>query len=461
MGVGTACFWAVYARWSLYRMKNNDIIERILQMKKNAFIFSLLMVFSLITVPAVKGINGDLVADFNGDGTVNLDDFATFADGWLWQAPTGDVCEEARVAMMGKVYRGPLAYTGEAVIWYSFAPPVTMQYNISLCGSDSNSDTLLTVYLDCPGEEGGSIVDENDDSCGMQSSLDVFLDANETYYIEVTYSYMEEEYSSIEPTDNIDVGAPPEPEYQLLITPLSCESQPVTTCDTASDAILDTPYDGDTADGDVWYAFTPDSGVGSDYYTISLCGSDYDTYLYVYDGCPGDLILENDDDEYDLCENDLNSLIITQLDDSNTYYIRISGYEDQPGYPDTGYYYLLITQEGAGDVCDTAFVAELDETYSVNNDTQTKKVWYKFTPTYEAYYDISLTGIDVEATLNVLNGSCYGSSIGSETAGSVGDTVVVHTPLLPEGNTVYIEIGGNYDVVGDLTLQVTENTGPM
>ncbi|MHC5183162.1 MAG: M4 family metallopeptidase, partial [Planctomycetota bacterium] len=73
---------------------------------------------------------------------------------------------------------------------------------------------------------------------------------------------------------------------------------------------------------DVWYSYTP-SVSGS--VMVSLCGSDYDTTLAIFDGCGGTELACNDDS----CG--LQSEIILSMTAGNTYLIRVSGYGGQTG----------------------------------------------------------------------------------------------------------------------------------
>ncbi|MCK4461441.1 MAG: dockerin type I repeat-containing protein, partial [candidate division Zixibacteria bacterium] len=80
------------------------------------------------------------------------------------------------------------------------------------------------------------------------------------------------------------------------------------------------PYTGSTAP-DVVYSFAPDADIVVD---ISLCDSDYDTKLYLYENTvtPGDPFACNDD----ACPGYRSALWELQLYGGNTYYIVVDGY---------------------------------------------------------------------------------------------------------------------------------------
>jgi hypothetical protein len=93
------------------------------------------------------------------------------------------------------------------------------------------------------------------------------------------------------------------------------------------------PYTGSTSP-DVVYTFTPTENVSV---LIDLCGSAYDTKLYVYDGGLG-LVACNDDFYFDdVCGVFVSALQNVPLTAGQTYYIVIDGYGG-----DAGAYTLLV-----------------------------------------------------------------------------------------------------------------------
>ena len=84
---------------------------------------------------------------------------------------------------------------------------------------------------------------------------------------------------------------------------------------------------------DVWYTFTPPT---SDTYSVSLCGSTFDTIVEIFSGdCGGLEFLEGNDDG----NCDYASTAVAALNAGETYWIRISGYGAT-----TGAYELEVTQ---------------------------------------------------------------------------------------------------------------------
>ncbi len=84
---------------------------------------------------------------------------------------------------------------------------------------------------------------------------------------------------------------------------------------------------------DVWHKFTPDL---AGQYTISLCGSQFDTTLGVFSGSCGTLTELSHDDNYCVRASSLS----LYLEQGSTYLIRVAGYGSA-----TGDYSLLITYD--------------------------------------------------------------------------------------------------------------------
>lgn len=140
-------------------------------------------------------------------------------------------------------------------------------------------------------------------------------------------------------------------------------------CIAAVAVPLDIPYNGSTSGSagtdisicatndlaDVWHSFTP-AQTGD--YVISLCGSLFDTTLAVYDACGG---IELD------CSDDacgLQSELILSMDASQTYLIRISGYDGA-----TGDYTLEVWQSPPPPSSEPNIPGPTDRAYDITRQT--------------------------------------------------------------------------------------------
>lgn len=205
--------------------------------------------------------------------------------------------------------------------FYSFTGTGAAQLvTVSLC-SGTDFDTVVRIFEDC------TLANEiavNDDSCGLQSELTFLSDGTSTYYIMIEgFSSNAGNFTMAVTCEELAVND--ECENAL---PIACGE---TVSGTTSNATFDVsaPACGGvdiTAPG-VWYEFTDNSGLVTDY-TISLCnGTDYDSKLTVYSGTCGALVCETAND--DACG--LQSEVSFQSDGNTTYYILVHGYLNATG----------------------------------------------------------------------------------------------------------------------------------
>jgi hypothetical protein len=104
---------------------------------------------------------------------------------------------------------------------------------------------------------------------------------------------------------------PPDNDDCINATPIACGMQYSGDTTLASDS-------GGNAGRDVYYSLAGTSS--GEEITLSLCGSSYDTFLYVFDACNGTLITSNDDS----CG--LQSEVTFASDGTTTYIIRVDGF---------------------------------------------------------------------------------------------------------------------------------------
>ena len=119
-----------------------------------------------------------------------------------------------------------------------------------------------------------------------------------------------------------------------------------TTTGYQDDYNPDCPYAGAPGNSpDVVYSYTP-SADGS--YHVSLCGSSYDTRLFVYAGvCSGDPIACNDDSPNCAPSSEIASVALTG---GTTYYFVVDGYGDG-AFGDYSFFLEETAPPPTGDVC--------------------------------------------------------------------------------------------------------------
>jgi len=332
-------------------------------------------------------------------------------------------------------------------VWHVFTPSVTTEYSVSLC--NSSFDTTLSVHND-QGVEIGC----NDDYCGSQSKLDLTLTGGQTYYIRIAGF-------------DGDVG-----NYLLNVT-RSLQAPLNDLCIDATEVFLDTPYfatsneaTGTATSGcsnndtlDVWCHFTP---LQTGFHTVSLCGSNFDTTLAVYESCGGPEIVCNND----IC--DTQSETIALLTAGQTYMIRIAGKGQK-----TGDYVIVVSErftQPANDECSSAIEVYEDVPYdgstigAMGNTGSScgyyfdlYDVWHSFTPTQSKNYLISLCGSDFDTTLSVYN-ACGETDIAcnDDSCDSQSELVI----SLTAGLSYRIRVAGYDGDTGNYTLVITESPTP-
>ncbi len=193
---------------------------------------------------------------------------------------------------------------------------------------------------------------------------------------------------------------------------------------------------------DVWHSFTAASGSN---YRISLCGSDFDTTLAIFDECEGTELAFNDDN----CG--MQSEVIVNLSTGQKCLIRIAGYEGDGGN------YRLIVNKCTGpvnDECVNAIPVVLGQSYTGSTIIAAGyDVWYSYTPMNTGLVTMSLDGSSFDTTLAVFE-QCAGTELAyCDDFCDKSDARI--TMLMSEGNTYIIRIAG-YDVErGDYTLAIS------
>ena len=215
------------------------------------------------------------------------------------------------------------SYTGSTApdVVYAYTPVNNETVGVSLCNG-SAYDTKLYVYENVytPGAPFAC----NDDTCpGYVSELmGMEFTGGNTYYIIV------DGYGTDSGYYVIDVTNPPPPppgdscaDPFMFPTPLP-NSVTGTTVDNNHTFGDDYSYPTNGAP-DEWYQFTPEV---SGHYHISLCGSAYDTFLWLLDDC-STVLAYNDDD----CDRALQSSLVYDLVADETYYVCVDGYSSSAG----------------------------------------------------------------------------------------------------------------------------------
>jgi len=217
---------------------------------------------------------------------------------------------------------------------------------------------------------------------------------------------------------------------------------------------------------DVWYAFTPNE---SAFFTFSLCGSDFETTLAVYDGCGGTSLACGDKS---LECGTSSQITCLELAAAQTYLIRIAGYISRRGN-----YVLSLEQcsTPTNDLCENA--APLNKYAPVSSSTFAATgtgvsgcsssdyydVWYTYTPESDEEVNVSLCGSSFDTTLSVFD-ACGGSRLACNDD-SAGCAYSIHSSVsnlsLTGGTPYLIRVAGYESRRGYYTISMTDAAPPV
>ena len=206
-------------------------------------------------------------------------------------------------------------------IWYRYTATCDGDVTVSLCGS--SYDTRLAVYdgSECPATV-ASMIECDDDTCGLQSEITFEAVCGNQYLIQVGG------YST-----HVGVG-----KLTISCDGTPCSEESNDDCENAqavgdvtnlafdtTDATHDGPGNYITSPN-IWYCYTATCTGEA---TISLCGSSYDTALAVYDGCDCQQISEPISYNDDACST--QSELTIDVVAGKQYLIEVGGYENNTG----------------------------------------------------------------------------------------------------------------------------------
>lgn len=392
-----------------------------------------------------------------------------------WTAPINDDCDNAIDLEEGV----PLAAssvdatdsgvetctTGDALdVWFFYRPSVEQYVDVSLCGSDF--DTTVAVFAGCNGTR--LACNDQSSQCGDPnvSYLEcVKVDAGMDYFIRVSGFSGQ--------TGNISIE----------VTPSTCTVPVNDECTAAIDVEKGVAATGSTLAAtdslaqacerddihDVWYRYVP---AVDERVSFSLCGSEHDTTLSIYDACNGEQLACNDDSAS--CANTRQSFVeCMDLRAGAEYYIRVSGYNRERGN-----YELLV--EGcapSNDECAGALPVALGELASgttelatdsgvsscIGNDPQ--DLWYSYTAESTGMISVSACNAAFDLTLSVFD-ACGGALLAcgddsTHCGGLAWRSARLRCLPVMSGETYLIRIAGWAGEFGDFSFTVeADNCAP-
>lgn len=414
-------------------------------------------ILSLAGFPACTSPLGD----FDGNCRIDIDDFAYFTNRWLLDCQAepnnllcvpNNFCNNAIKVFADVVYNGSLENAtatrtascdsfATADLWHLYTPVSTGTATISLCGSDF--DTTLALFDHC----GGAELACNNDFCGKQSQTTLTVTGGQPYYIRVGGP------ENTSGNYSLLVSLVPTPVGDFCNEPIQLIEGKVHNGNTSDATGSDISSCASSDHADLWHAYTPsNSGTA----TISLCGSEFDTTLAVFNSCNGNELACNDD----FCGT--QSEIVLEVVGGQTYLVRVAGFNNQ-----TGNYSLLATlaPDLPGDSCNDAIVVSENTVYSGNttgatgsassscSSNDTADLWHAYTASGNGTATISLCGSSFDTTLSVWN-ACGGSELACNDDGCGVQSEIAMS--IQQGQTYLVRVAGFEGAAGAYDLLITE-----
>ncbi|MCA9242382.1 MAG: hypothetical protein KDA32_00395 [Phycisphaerales bacterium] len=356
--------------------------------------------------------------------------------------------------------------------WYVYTASCTGDATIGLCGS--SFDTRLAIYDgNCPVSANTAIAC-NDDSCGNASEVTFSVIGGAQYLVRVggagvagsgTIDISCTAVSGV-PNDNCANAIP------INDGSHSFDNTGATT-DGPDEPAGCTEFSYSNIGSDIWYSYTAPCNGDVE---VSLCGSNYDTKVGVYDGCPtgtGEVLACDDDG----CPSTTRSLLTFSATAGVEYLIRVGGYNGAQG---TGT--LTVTCTGVGGSCpgddandalpvtglpfshsgNTAdCVDDVDEICGGAASTAADAMYY-YQPTVNQSIDVTLCNSGFDTRLYIYENTVTpGSPFAcDEDACPTSNRSILQNVAVAAGSTYFIVIDGEAGAEGIYEMSVSVSADP-
>ncbi|MCH8119941.1 MAG: hypothetical protein IIC00_09460 [Planctomycetes bacterium] len=296
-------------------------------------------------------------------------------------------------------------------IWYCYTATCTGAVTVSLCGS--SFDTRIAIYNGCSSTPTlNDMVRCNDDFCSRQSEVTFPVTFGNKYLIEVA-GFNRNSYG--EGIMNITCdGATSSPHNDDWFNALPVGD------------ILNLPFDTTVATFDgpgvcmttpnIWYCYTSIVPFICDV-TVSLCGSEFDTMLAIYDGCETSPTLNNliecNDDNSCGFQSEITFVAIP----GHQYLIEVGGFNANEtsgrgkinissncNVPPIGLNDECINATPIGNVWNLPFDTSTATQDGPGHCMTSQNIWYRYTAPSTGNVTVSLCGSSFDTKLAIYNG---------------------------------------------------------
>ncbi|MEG3960330.1 S8 family peptidase [Microcoleus sp. herbarium2] len=342
-------------------------------------------------------------------------------------------------------------------VWWSWTAPTTGTVNFDTRGS--NFDTYLSVFTgsDLPNL---TLLGANDDGGGSLTSL-VSLDATAgtTYQIAVDGWASNTGQIAL----NIVVPPPPNDNFANQIA-LTGETATTTGSNRGATGEVGEPTQSGITNSAWWSWTAPNSGI----YNIDTRGSNFDTWLSVYEGSDLanlTLIGANDDGG-----GNLASLVSLNATAGTTYRLAVDGYSSGTGAiqlniappppPNDNFANrIALTGDSANSTgTNSGATGEVGEPAQSG---QINSAWWSWTPTSSGFFQVDTIGSGSDTYLSVYNGSDLANLtlVGANDDGG-GNLASLVNLNATAGTTYQIAVDGWSSRTGSINLTTTPTAPP-
>jgi hypothetical protein len=351
-------------------------------------------------------------------------------------------------------YAGTCGASGTSPdVWFLWTCGASGTATVNTCGS--GYDTVLEAVVTC----GGPTIVCNDDSCGLQSAINLgSVTIGDQFLIRVSGFAG----STGTGTVTFSVSGAPGNDNCANAIPVGEGTHPFSNVGATQDGFASCGVGGSPGYSDVWYLYTPSFTGTAD---VETCGlTTLDTMLSAYDACGGMEIGCNDDS----CSS-LQSRMTFPVTSGVPVYIRIASWSTTA--QGSGSFLIQQIVAPPNDECATATpVGEGTHPFSNIGATTNgfascgfggspgySDVWFAYTPSFTGFAEASTCGLTLlDTQLNAFD-ACGGLEIAcnDDACASLQSRIVIPVTA---GVTVYIRLASwdpNDQDVGNLLIQPT------
>jgi len=364
--------------------------------------------------------------------------------------------------------------------WFAWTATADSDLTVTLCGGTSMDSKMAISDGSCGAL---TILDCNDDSCGLQSQVATAVTNGSTYYVQVgNFPGASGGSGTVNFSQQVTLDPGDDCSDAIAIAGAGSFAYDNGTCTTGAEGQNEAicyDFGSSAVDNDIWFSWTSD---GDGAYVFETCGSSPDTKIAVYDGsgCPTGAPLGCNDDTCGL-----QSSVTATVVNGSTYTVQCGNFPGATGGATT----LTISPPppacptGIEDECATAGAIAGQGLFCFDNSGATtgtenqndytcyqfgssavdNDIWFAWTADADGQALVTLCGVtSMDSKLAISDGTCGALNVLACNDDTCGLQSEVST-LVTNGSTYYIQVGnfpGSAGGSGDLSIGITNVLPP-